>query len=181
MLLMVLCLVSVGYGSAIAGLWLISLVRAPGRPKPFGWSFLVFGAPLCAALALATLSLDTAPPTTVALFGVRWQRTDAVVVRFVAHVVKAWVDGTGPAMTSPVTVLCLVTDQYQRPLSGATVSFTWREGKVAQRGAPMVTGSGGGAYSTLSVRRATFGKRLKIEVTATWRGQTSTALASFTP
>ena len=420
MLLMVLFLVSVGYALAVAGLWLFTMSRVQTRATSFPGSLLIFGAPLCAAAALAALSFDTSPPRTVALIGARWQRAQAVTVRFIASdsgwgvhatryridggswrtgtsaritaqgdhvilyrsidragrrepvhtarvglddrpptttsdarrwmsgpalidltsrdeagsgvafteysidggawtigdvihvsgqgghviryrsadrlgneesiqtrsfsvdseppvtqapdavtvgpsrqavigfvvndltpravvtiritgrhgtmrcdagiqptnrpdavmltselpygtyryevlatdlagnrsrvdgsnlllvpapslVVRAWVDATAPTTGSRVIAFCLVTDQFGRPISGATVSFAWHRGTVTRHGAPMVTGRGGGAYSTLPLRGAVRGKPMKIDVTATWRGQTRIAIARFTP
>ena len=63
-------------------------------------------------------------------------------------VVRAWVDATAPTTGSRVIAFCLVTDQFGWPISGATVSFAWHRGTVTRHGAPMVTGRGGGAYST---------------------------------
>ena len=88
----------------------------------------------------------------------------------------AWASRTAAGRGWWATAFCRVTDEHGRPIRGAKVSFAWHSPSDAGDVATMVTGIGGGAYSSRSLARALVPDPLTIRVIAVWRGQKKSAV-----
>jgi hypothetical protein len=81
---MVTCLAAAGAALVLAALLLLALFRSKRQGISRTRALLVFGLPLVGVVVLFVLTLDPAPPHTVALAPGGWQHVTPVTVRFVA-------------------------------------------------------------------------------------------------
>ena len=100
-------------------------------------------------------------------------------VRYLARI-AASVSDANPAQYTSVTVYGRALDQFDRPIAGASVSFTWNY-KTVSHTEIGITGSDGVVSSTRYISGATIGWYVQIDVLASWNGKTISSTTGFTP
>jgi hypothetical protein len=94
--------------------------------------------------------------------------------------VRAWVSNTAPKQNSKVTAYCEAKDQSNKPIQGATCSFTWNY-KTISHTMGTVTNKKGQGSTMRNISRATKGYPVDIDVTVSYGGVTKTTATSFIP
>jgi hypothetical protein len=94
--------------------------------------------------------------------------------------VSGSVSDSSPAQYASVTAYCRAVDRNGAPISGVSVTFTWRY-KTTSPAETRTTGSDGVAACTRGIGRATVGYTVNIGMSASWEGQYASTSTSFTP
>jgi len=105
---------------------------------------------------------------------VNGSNTLRVAARLLA--LRAWIDNLAGMAHPHVTAFCNVTDQHGRPIRGARACFIWHYGRAERSVMAIVTGSGGGAYSSRLLPRSAASRRVTIRIVVSWQGQRKTAI-----